>query len=68
MQNKKLIDLGCGNARDSIYFSQHNISVLEIDYADDEINYLNENHANNNLTFSTQDMCAMTDLGKFDYI
>ena len=68
LQNKKLIDLGCGNARDSIYFSQHNISVLGIDYADDEINYLNEKYANNNLTFSTQDMCAMTDLGKFDYI
>jgi tellurite methyltransferase len=68
LPNKRLIDLGCGNARDSIYFAQHNIEVLGIDYADDEIKYLNENFSKDNLKFIVQDMGAMGDLGKFDYI
>lgn len=68
LPNKRLIDLGCGNARDSIYFAQHNIEVLGIDYADDEIKHLNENFSKDNLKFIVQDMGAMGDLGKFDYI
>lgn len=35
-----LIELGCGNGRDSIYFSQHGLNVVAIDQVEEEINFL----------------------------
>ena len=74
-ENKNLIELGCGNGRDSIYFSQNNINVIAVDQVQEEINYLNENHYSENITFVCDDF---TDLGNtkkdlikstdFDYI
>lgn len=54
--DKSLIELGCGNGRDSIYFHKNlNISVIGLDQADNEIDYLNENYGCDNLKFLTND-------------
>lgn len=74
-ENKRLIELGCGNGRDSIFFSKNGISVVAVDQVSDEIDYLNENHKNENVDFVCDDF---TNLGEtssgvilnsdFDYV
>jgi len=39
----RMIDLGCGNGRDSVFFAKHRISVIAIDQVVSEIDFLNEN-------------------------
>ena len=73
--NKNLIELGCGNARDSIYFAQNNLNVVAVDQVQEEIDYLNENHKEDNILFVADDF---TNLAKtesedikntdFDYV
>lgn len=53
-ENKLLIELGCGNGRDSIYFSKK-IKVIGIDQVNNEINYLNEKFKNENIEFLVDD-------------
>lgn len=53
-KNKILVELGCGNGRDSIYFSKI-LKVIAIDQIQDEITYLNEKFKNDNITFLTDD-------------
>ena len=53
--NKNLIELGCGNARDSIYFAQNNLNVVAVDQVQEEIDYLNENHKEENILFVCDD-------------
>lgn len=74
-KNKSLIELGCGNGRDSIYFSQNDLNVIAVDQVCDEIDYLNENHKNDNVTFICGDFTNLArnddDLiknSKFDYV
>ena len=40
-EGDSLIDLGCGNGRDSIYFGEKNIFTLGVDLVSEEIEYLN---------------------------
>ena len=42
-ENKQLLELGCGNARDSLYFSKNGIKVIAVDQVREEIEYLYEN-------------------------
>lgn len=74
-KNKCLIELGCGNGRDSIYFSQNDLNVIAVDQVCDEIDYLNDNHKNDNVTFVCGDFTNLAnndnDLikdSKFDYV
>ena len=74
-ENKNLIELGCGNGRDSIYFAQNNLNVVAVDQVEDEMNYLNENHKEENITFIADDFTDLintnSDLIKntdFDYV
>lgn len=39
---KSLIDLGCGNGRDSIYFLNHHLNVTGIDASEEAISQLNQ--------------------------
>lgn len=55
IENKNIIELGCGNGRDSIYFAQNNLNVIAIDQVCEEIDYLNENHKEDNVTFLCDD-------------
>lgn len=54
-KNKKLIDLGCGNARDSLYFSRNGLNVIAVDQIKEEIDYLNKNYKNDNINFICDD-------------
>lgn len=39
---KSLIDLGCGNGRDSVYFLEHQLNVTGIDASEEAISQLNQ--------------------------
>lgn len=74
-ENKNLIELGCGNGRDSIYFAQNNLNVIAVDQVEDEMNYLNENHKEDNINFVCDDFTDLINTGSdlikntdFDYV
>lgn len=74
-KEKKLIELGCGNGRDSIYFSKNNIHVIAVDQVSCEIDYLNKKYKNDYITFIAEDFTDLTNTEntsikntKFDYI
>lgn len=74
-ENKNLIELGCGNGRDSIYFVQNNINVVAIDQVQEEIDYLNENHKEEDIIFVCDDFTNLENTNNeivcetdFDYI
>ena len=67
-----LLELGCGNGRDCIYFSSNGIKCVGVDQISEEIDFLNRNFSNNNLKFVCDDF---TDIKEktlldthFDYI
>ena len=73
--NKNLIELGCGNARDSIYFAQNNLNVIAVDQVQEEIDYLIENHKTENILFVCDDFTNLANTHHniinetdFDYI
>tara|TARA_B100000029_G_scaffold180213_1_gene177895 strand:+ start:159 stop:797 length:639 start_codon:yes stop_codon:yes gene_type:complete len=71
IKNKKLngtlIDIGCGNGRDSVFFSKKNFKVLGIDIAKNAVK--NELiYKKKNLTFKKFDIEKNTMSKKFDYI
>ena len=74
-KSKMLLELGCGNGRDSIYFSNNGLNVIGIDQVKEEIDFLNDNFSNDNLSFVCDDFTNLSnsqnDLIKntdFDYI
>lgn len=74
-EGKKLIELGCGNGRDSVFFSKNNINVTGVDQVDCEIDYLNRNYGGDNLRFVCGDFTNLAETSdeqirntKFDYI
>ena len=74
-ENKNLVELGCGNGRDSIYFANNNINVIAIDQIEDEIDYLNNNHKEDNIHFVCEDFtnlidteCDLINNTDFDYV
>lgn len=67
-KNKKLIDLGCGNGRDSIFFAKNNIITTGVDYAEKEINFLNTNYSNEKLSFIVNDFTKLDNNIKYDYV
>lgn len=74
-RDKNLIELGCGNGRDSIYFAKNQINVIGIDQVQDEIDYLNNHHKADNIHFICDDFTDLdntqSDLIRdmeFDYI
>lgn len=44
---KSLIDLGCGNGRDSVFFVENNLAVTGIDISEEAISQLNQMHLRN---------------------
>lgn len=74
-EGKTLVELGCGNGRDSVFFSKNGIKVVAVDQVDDEIAFLNENYANENLCFVCDDFTNLVESTdekikntNFDYI
>ncbi len=74
-ENKNLIELGCGNGRDSIYFAQNSINVIAIDQVQTEVDYLNEHHKEENILFVCDDFTNLANTESedikntnFDYV
>ena len=67
-KNKSLIELGCGNGRDSVYFSKNGLKVIGIDQCKEEINYLNNKYSSDNLSFQQGDFTRMSKKNSYDYI
>lgn len=53
--NSNLLDLGCGNGRDSLYFHAKGIRVTGIDLSYESIKYLNEHYRTDNIIFICDD-------------
>ncbi len=66
--SKSILDLGCGNGRDTVYFAQNGLKATGIDQIEEEMNYLNTFYANENLKFLTADFNALEIDDQFDYI
>ena len=67
--NKSLLEIGCGNGRDSIFFGKNNLNVVSIDQAEVIIEKLkNENH--NNIKFVNDNFINSNIFNtyKFDYV
>jgi tellurite methyltransferase len=68
-KHSSLIDLGCGNGRDSIYFANNGLNVLGVDQCNEEIQFLNQLHAHvENLNFLLSDFCELDNNKQFDII
>ena len=65
---KKLVDIGCGNGRDSLYFYQNGLHVLGIDASDVAISQLKKKEQAGRLEFLCGDFtCLPTEIGSYDY-
>lgn len=62
-----MVELGCGNGRDSLFFADQNINVLGIDQCKNIVSELN-GLAINNAEFKASDFTSLGDLGSFDMV
>lgn len=65
---QKLIELGCGNGRDSIFFASHGVNVLAIDQCASEILQLSKENTNGNLEFKNSDFTKLNVNETFDIV
>lgn len=68
-KKKTLIELGCGDGRDSVYFEKLGLNVTAIEQCPSAINNLNGNYANGSIRFIEDDFTAFNTKfeEKFDY-
>lgn len=66
--DKSLIELGCGNGRDSIYFAENLNYVLAVDQCNEEITKLTQINTNRKLSFVAGDFTNLDDNKNFDYV
>ena len=67
-KGKSLIEMGCGNGRDSIYFAKNGVKVVGIDQTENEINFLNSKFKNDNIEFLCEDFTNLNFKKSFDYV
>jgi cyclopropane fatty-acyl-phospholipid synthase-like methyltransferase len=63
-----LIELGCGNGRDSIFFASHGINVVAVDQCEEEIKILIEKNSLSTLNFISADFTKLKELETFNYV
>ncbi len=68
-KNKTLLELGCGNGRDSIFFAKNNLNVIAIDASDIAIDTLQKNNNMENACFICDDFVCSSTLfvSQYDY-
>lgn len=64
---KDLIELGCGNGRDSIYFAEKGLNVIGIDASQVVINKLQQKVTLNNCTFVCDDFVSTEAIYQIQY-
>lgn len=69
LKGRNLLELGCGNGRDSLYFYEIGMNVTAIDASSDSIDHLLAHHKNDDICFICDDfVCASTIYsGQYDY-
>lgn len=68
-KNKRMLEFGCGNARDSIYFAEQGIDILAIDQCSNELDFLTERFSDlASLNFQAADMTRLPTMEAFDYL
>ncbi|MBU0711496.1 class I SAM-dependent methyltransferase [bacterium] len=68
-EGKSLIELGCGNGRDAIFFANEGIDVLAIDQCENEIEFLKNRFSNpKNVRFLCGDFTNLDNNESFDII
>lgn len=65
--NKILLELGCGNGRDAIYFASQGLNVSAIDLAEKEIEFLQQLNIENAI-FNAGSFTDLKDYNGFDFI
>lgn len=64
-----LIEFGCGNGRDSVFFSHHGINVTAVDQCENEIELLAKQNQLSNLQYIASDFTKLSDnMGSFNNI
>ena len=66
-KGQRLIELGCGNGRDAIFFNSLGLDVLGVDQCDQEVAYLTENFSSGKLAFMVADFTQMPLGKKYDH-
>jgi adenylyl-sulfate kinase len=69
-RSKNLLELGCGNGRDSIYFSGLGLNVTAIDASDAAIQRLKTEYDEDNICFICDDFVSSSAIfsGQYDYV
>jgi cyclopropane fatty-acyl-phospholipid synthase-like methyltransferase len=68
-KHKSIIELGCGNGRDAIYFANDNFNVTAIDQISSEIKFLKNRYIQvENITFECADFTNLDNSRQFDVI
>ena len=69
-KSKTILELGCGNGRDSIYFSKLGLNVTAIDASDGVIRQLKQEHDEDNICFICDDFVSSSAIfsGQYDYV
>lgn len=57
-KRRTILDLGCGNGRDSIYFSRSGLNVTAIDASDSVIRQLKQENNEDNICFICDDFVS----------
>ena len=64
-----LLELGCGNGKDSIHFARNGVNVLAVDQCTKEMHFLSEKFAElPNIDFTSGDMTALEGVPNPDYV
>jgi len=64
---KRLLELGCGNGRDALFFASQGIETVAVDQVEDEIEYLNSLRPMN-VKFVAGDFTDLRGLSGFDCV
>lgn len=69
-KSKTILELGCGNGRDSIYFSKLGLNVTAIDASDGAIRMLKQENNEDNICFICDDFVSSPAIfsGQYDYV
>ena len=67
-EGQTLIELGCGNGRDSIYFSKNGMEAIGVDQCENIISFLNKKYKNDKLSFMVDDFTNLSCDKKYDVV
>lgn len=66
-KTKSVLDLGCGNGRDSVYFAKLGLNVTAIDASDAAVRQLKEEHGEDRIRFVCDDFVSSSDIYAYQY-